>query len=226
MKKRIRLQGMLVFLSLLAVIASAGFLFPRWKSRIAEDFFDVFGLLAVLAGFFVRIVSRGYKEDASHNGTILVTEGPYRLMRNPMYFGTLLIGTGVVSLLLRWWTFPVFLVVYLLIYIPQIRKEEAFLTGKFGQAYVRFLSSRMKYLPDIRQWGGISKTLAAFKTSWIRKELVSLFLTLGVIFLIEARQDICMFGMRAFVDEGIEFAVLILAFVLVTWIVVRAHKTV
>jgi len=223
-KKRIRLQGMLIVVTLLFLGVSAGFLFPRWRSRISDDVFDAFGLLLVLAGFLVRILSRGHKEDSCSSGTVLVTGGPYRFMRNPMYFGTLMIGIGIVSMLLRWWTVLVFLAVYLSIYVPQIRKEEKALSKRFGEAYARFRMTRPRYIPDIRRARAIAETISSLKASWVKKELASLILTLFVIFSIEAIQDTRLFGTRAWLKESLELALLSVAFGAAVAVVIVVHR--
>jgi protein-S-isoprenylcysteine O-methyltransferase Ste14 len=224
MKKRIRIQGMLIVVTLLLLVASAGFLFPHWQSRLADDVFDTLGLLCVLFGFLVRIISRGYKEESCRNGNALVTGGPYLFMSNPMYFGTLLIGIGIVSMLLRWWTLPVFLGVYLTIYVPQIRKEEKVLSERFGESYTRFRMTRPRILPDIRRARAIGETISSLKIAWVKKEFASCSVTLFVILLIEAFQDKRLFGTQAFVKECIEFAFVAALFIAAVSVVIVVHR--
>ena len=75
----------------------------------------------------------------------LVTGGPYRFSRNPMYVGMTLAYVGVAT-----WTQAVWAFVYLPIVLLAIRRlvidpEERYLTAKFGEVYVR-------YCQQVRRW--------------------------------------------------------------------------
>jgi protein-S-isoprenylcysteine O-methyltransferase Ste14 len=75
----------------------------------------------------------------------LVTGGPYRVTRNPMYLGLTLGYAGVAI-----WTQAVWAFVYLPIVILAVRRvvidrEERYLTARFGDAYV-------DYSRQVRRW--------------------------------------------------------------------------
>jgi protein-S-isoprenylcysteine O-methyltransferase Ste14 len=77
--------------------------------------------------------------------TALVTGGPYRFTRNPMYLGMTFAYVGVAV-----WTQAVWAFVYLPIILLAIRRlviarEESYLTEKFGDAYLRYCS-------QVRRW--------------------------------------------------------------------------
>jgi protein-S-isoprenylcysteine O-methyltransferase Ste14 len=77
--------------------------------------------------------------------TKLVTSGPYRISRNPMYLGLELVLLGVFFLTKS----PFFLippiVFFLLINFLQIPFEENLMTERFGQAYA-------EYCQRVRRW--------------------------------------------------------------------------
>jgi protein-S-isoprenylcysteine O-methyltransferase len=81
----------------------------------------------------------------------LITSGPYRLVRHPIYSGylALLLGSGLgmlnIWLLLLW---PLSLVGILI----QARSEERLLGSKFGQAYHCYAARTGQLVP--RLWGG------------------------------------------------------------------------
>ncbi|MDI6758843.1 MAG: methyltransferase, partial [Candidatus Omnitrophota bacterium] len=145
MKKRIRIQGMLIFLAVVLTISIPKFVFPYWKEEPLEEFLDVLGVGIVLFGFLFRIAARGYKEEKSFGGKNLVKDGPYYLMRNPMYFGTSLIGIGITIALFKLWIILLFLIICFLIYIPQVKKEEDLLSRVKS-----FLSCKSKYGTSLR----------------------------------------------------------------------------
>ena len=75
----------------------------------------------------------------------LVDAGPYRLTRNPMYTGMSLIYLGGM-LVMNWgWALLVFPIVIFLLYRLVIRREEAYLTATFGEAYT-------DYCHRVRRW--------------------------------------------------------------------------
>lgn len=77
--------------------------------------------------------------------TALVTQGPYRLTRNPMYLGLALVYAGVASWFQLSWGLLLLPVVLILVYYLVIVREERYLERKFGEAYV-------KYKAQVRRW--------------------------------------------------------------------------
>ena len=65
----------------------------------------------------------------------LVTHGPFRLSRNPMYVGLSLVYLGVMVLMNSVWLLPVFPLVIGLLYLTVIRHEERYLAATFGLRY-------------------------------------------------------------------------------------------
>src|SRR5581483_2233163 len=63
----------------------------------------------------------------------LTTSGPYSHLRNPLYFGSILIGVGFAIAGRNWWIAGLMVAMFVVIYVPVIRSEEAFLRGKFPE---------------------------------------------------------------------------------------------
>ena len=183
MKRRIKIQGFLIFLATIALIFFAKYLFADvWRGR-AEWYRDILGLTMIFWGFFLRILARGYKAEINPDGKRLVTDGPYALTRNPMYFGTLVIGLGIMSVLFKWWVALVFLAVYLMIYNLEINREEAKLLGSFGDKYKDYCRKTAKFFPHPRSWLIARQGRHLYlKMPWVKKELPSLIMT--VVFVI------------------------------------------
>lgn len=214
MKKRIRIQGTLIFLSAIFSVLLSRSLFPPWKTEFLDEAFDLLGIILVLCGFLFRISSRGYKGEKSRQGWSLVKEGPYLITRNPMYLGTFLIGSGFISILFNWWVFPLFLIIFLAIYIPQTRAEEKKLSLQFGQEYRdyqkkthRFISFSKLFTLDVRQY-------LPFKWPWVKKEYTSLLLALVAIVGLESWQDTRLFGRHEYTGELLGLLVSITVIVL------------
>lgn len=184
MKKRIRIQGLLIFISFVLVIFLYKILLAQWQEKLLDKLFDCFGIALVLSGFLFRISARGYKEEKSFQGKELVRDGPYAVVRNPMYFGTLLIGTGVVFTLFQLWVIFPFIIIFLLIYIPQIKKEEALLLKTFKEEYEAYSQSTPRCLPRLKDLLSGPGRLR-LKLSWVKKESAALLLTIiGILAIV------------------------------------------
>jgi hypothetical protein len=84
-------------------------------------------LLLVLPGLWLRGYAAGYVKKNSE----LTMTGPYAHVRNPLYLGSILIAAGF-GLALMSLPFAIALAVFfLLIYVPVIASEEAFLRDTF-----------------------------------------------------------------------------------------------
>ena len=78
--------------------------------------------------------------------TALVTEGPYRLTRNPMYLGLLLLYIGVACWFGLVWPLLLAPVVVWVMGVSVIGREERYLTRKFGDEYRRYQSHVRRWL--------------------------------------------------------------------------------
>ena len=76
----------------------------------------------------------------------LMTDGPYRLSRNPMLTGIFLylIGCGV---WLMKWQAAVFFVVFVLVMLLQVRSEEKRLRRDFGEEYEQYCRRTGRFFP-------------------------------------------------------------------------------
>ena len=84
--------------------------------------------------------------------TMLVVDGPYRYVRNPMIAGVLFIVFGE-ALGLRSWPhvrWAMFFLVLNAVYIPLL--EEPLLERRFGEAYREYRRHVRRFLPATRPW--------------------------------------------------------------------------
>ena len=224
MKPRIKIQGLSIFISVVITIFLHKWLFPEWKRQLFNELFNFSGVVLVLFGFLFRVCARGYKEEKSSQGRSLVKDGPYALIRNPMYFGTLLIGIGTTAILFQFWTIFLFLAVFLLIYIPQVRKEEALLAAMFKEEYQEYSKAVPGYFPRIRSLLNLRKHLD-LKLSWVKKELSSFIFTLLTILVIEIWEDTRLFGPVELIQKPIELVFVVL-FLAILWVSFREKNNV
>ena len=77
----------------------------------------------------------------------LTTTGPYSLCRHPLYLFSI-VGVVGVGFMLQSVVYTVVLTsVTFLIHLYGIRKEEAYLSDKFGEAYVAYRNSTPRFIP-------------------------------------------------------------------------------
>ena len=103
------------------------------------------GIALVVLGEIVRFWSNGYiSKDVE-----IATGGPYAHVRNPLYFGSLLltIGLGLVSGL-GVWGVAVLVALFYLFHLAAIFYEEAFLSAKFGAPYLDYVRRVPRLLPS------------------------------------------------------------------------------
>ena len=90
---------------------------------------------------------RGLAAGCLEKDRTLATGGPYRYSRNPLYLGSFLMGIGFAFAGGSWWLGIIFLVFFLGVYWPVMRREEDFLRAKFGNAYDDYARRVALFLP-------------------------------------------------------------------------------
>jgi len=117
-------------------------IFPDAIAMVAGPFLVALGLIAVPAILAFR--RAGTSPRPWQPTTALVTGGPYKISRNPMYLGFTLIYSGVSVWANSLW--PVLaLPVVLVVMDRQIAREEAYLEHLFGDDFRR-------YRARVRRW--------------------------------------------------------------------------
>ena len=98
--------------------------------------------LSVWSIVYMKRVGKGNPFDAMGHEVAprtrhLMTDGPYRLSRNPMLSGTYLYYIGIVMACWSWWALLVFAAVAGLMML-QVRSEEKRLEADFGAEYLEY----------------------------------------------------------------------------------------
>ncbi|MBP7146166.1 MAG: isoprenylcysteine carboxylmethyltransferase family protein [Acidobacteria bacterium] len=119
----------------------------------------VAGALLVAAGEAIRVWAAGHLRKTVR----LVTSGPYRYTRNPLYLGRLVIFSGIA--LMAWLPYGLNLAVlaagwalFFGYYLPRKERiEPARLAQAHGAAYDAYRSSVPAILPRLKPWAGASQ---------------------------------------------------------------------
>jgi protein-S-isoprenylcysteine O-methyltransferase Ste14 len=78
----------------------------------------------------------------------IVSEGPYRLIRNPMYLGHLIFLAGL-ALALRSWIGAALLAYHAVWFDRRVREDESHLEQLFGEAYRAYRARSKRWIPGI-----------------------------------------------------------------------------
>ena len=87
------------------------------------------GALVVIPGLVIRALASGYLQKNER----LTIGGPYAYTRNPLYLGSLVLAAGFAIAARSWWIIGGMLAIFIGIYLPVIRAEEAFLGQQFPE---------------------------------------------------------------------------------------------
>ena len=79
----------------------------------------------------------------------LVTQGPYRWVRHPMYTVFMIQSIGLLLLTANWFVGGVYILALMLIVIIRTPFEENMMIDKFGEQYRRYMSQTGKFLPRL-----------------------------------------------------------------------------
>ena len=204
MKKRLKINGIIMACSALAIAFFPRFFLRVYSGGLPEEMLEAFGFALILLGQIIRVSARGYKAEYSRDSQALIQGGPYQVVRNPMYLGIFLIGLGVVLAVFRWWTVVVFVAVFIVRYILLIYQEEKKLRFMFPQDYPEYCRKVPRILPALSSI--ISLDISEYlpiKIIWFKKEIGSISTLLLLTLLVESWEDIAREGVRVYLQQSV-----------------------
>jgi protein-S-isoprenylcysteine O-methyltransferase Ste14 len=101
--------------------------------------------LALGAWAIATLRRAGTHVQTTQPTTTIVTSGPYRFTRNPIYVGMLAVLIGLAIALNTAWLLVALAAFFLVIRFGVIAREEAYLERKFGEVY-------RSYKSRVRRW--------------------------------------------------------------------------
>jgi protein-S-isoprenylcysteine O-methyltransferase Ste14 len=114
---------------------------------------EIVGLATYVAGFVIMgaallSLRHNYQlgGSAPRSEDTLVTGGPYRLVRHPMYTAALSISLGL-ALLLHSWALLALFCVYVALLLPLIPLEEERLRRAYGEPYIAYQKETKRLIP-------------------------------------------------------------------------------
>ena len=109
--------------------------------------FSYIGFSLVVLGGFGRIWASLYLEGFKTRK--LIKEGPYSMVRNPLYFFSLMLFLGMCFAIKSIAVSFALLVVFVLFHIPTILNEEKVLLSTHDESYKAYYESTPRLLPNI-----------------------------------------------------------------------------
>lgn len=103
-----------------------------------------FGVLCAVPAF-LAMRRAGTAVNPYRPTTAIVTDGPYRYTRNPLYLALALFYAGIASFANSTWAILLLPIALAIIHYGVIRREEKYLERKFGAEYLRYKNS-------VRRW--------------------------------------------------------------------------
>ena len=150
------LTGLLLFVILVPLIMwkLSGDVQPSAARTVCLAVLAAAGIgLSIWSIVHMKKVGRGNPMDAFNHEVAprtvnLMTDGPYRICRNPMLLGVLIYYTGIIIYLWTWQSVLVF-AVYFVIMMVQVSHEEKRLEEDFGEEYREYCRNTSKLIPHI-----------------------------------------------------------------------------
>lgn len=127
--------------------APLGLLPARWTSwSVALGLVLLFGAggLAVSGG-------RAFKQaqtnvDPRQPALVLVEDGPFRFTRNPMYLGMVVLQLGLAFTFSLDWALVAAPLLWGLLHVGVVLREEAYLTDRFGAPYTEYVTRTRRWI--------------------------------------------------------------------------------
>jgi len=106
------------------------------------------GLIALDVQVWVHYTLQAHWSTQAHSGAgnVLITDGPYRWVRHPMYAGLMLLFIAL-ALVSAFWPFLLLAALSIPMFHHTAGKEEALMAGRFGDAYRDYMKRTRRFLP-------------------------------------------------------------------------------
>jgi len=150
------IMGLLLFVALIPFIMwkLSGDIHPGMAQTAVLAVLALAGIgLSIWSIVYMRLVGRGNPMDAFNHEVAprtsrLMTRGPYRICRNPMLLGVFVYYIGLL-VYLRSWQAVVIFILYGIIIMVQVSREEKPLEEDFADAYRAYKAKTKKLIPFI-----------------------------------------------------------------------------
>ncbi|MCE5324291.1 isoprenylcysteine carboxylmethyltransferase family protein [bacterium] len=151
-----------LFIGLLLVVLIFAGRPASFMDREPVDFaFDLAGLVISMLGLLLRVVSRDWK--IVHGDGCLVTDGPYSVVRHPMYVGSFLAGLGLCVILGSVPFTIIYSIFFIVIHVRIARREDKYMDGVWPEEHKEYTAKVPGCVPS---FAGLIKIITSYR-GWI-----------------------------------------------------------
>jgi len=111
-------------------------------------FFQFFGVLLCFWSIWVMKIGQFNIQPELKKNAVLITAGPYKIIRNPMYSGLIIFFGAEIAGSFHYLDLFVYISL-LIIFLFKIYSEEKFLTLRFGRVYVDYQKRTYRLVPYV-----------------------------------------------------------------------------
>lgn len=155
----------------------------------------ILALCLIAFGEFIRIWAVSFSGPATRTRTIkapfLATDGPYQIIRHPIYFGNFFVGLGfTLSLTNNLYHILVFLIFFFIFYGSIIFAEEDFLENKFQDEWRNYKQKVPMIIPKkLRKFsfGDLKMSLKSERSTFITISIILILSSIKVFVIPYAR---------------------------------------
>jgi protein-S-isoprenylcysteine O-methyltransferase Ste14 len=155
-------------------------LFYVWIARPTAASIAI-GTLIAIPGMLLRALASGHVKKNEE----LTTSGPYAYTRNPLYLGSLIMAVGFAVAARSGWVLLLMVLMFLLIYVPVIRAEEAFLRQKFPN-FEEYARRVPRLLPRLKLYT-LATTTFSRRLYWQHREYNAVLGSAAVMAILVAK---------------------------------------
>jgi protein-S-isoprenylcysteine O-methyltransferase Ste14 len=121
--------------------------FPSWLRWLGAIIIFTADLLFIWAH---RALGRNWSPVLEiRKGHTLITNGPYKFIRHPMYTAIFIIGIGISLLSSNWIVALSYMIPVICMYLVRISDEEKMMIEQFGNEYVEYMKKTGRIIPKI-----------------------------------------------------------------------------
>ena len=156
-RKRILLSRIFVISMIVIIIINDNFKVDTLNISTMQSLgLSVLGFIFVTLGGFGRLWASLYVEGFKTKK--LITEGPYSMVRNPLYFFTYIILLGFCLVVKSIPIAITLIVAFTVLHIPAIIKEERKLLAQHDNAYREYYNNTPRLIPNILKYKRTTST--------------------------------------------------------------------
>ncbi len=144
------------------------------------------GIIMIVLGEAIRVWATSYLRKSD----VLITTGPYALIRHPLYSGTFLIGLGFCIIARNWYIISTFIILYIFVYREKIKKEEGHLLRMFGSEFGKYKADVPAVIPGLNIFSKEKRKGFNLGYFFISRELNSFLWVIFFILIFHLREEV------------------------------------